>query len=262
MARIRSTRKTRNHKNSVRIHKSMKGGKQSNIKILIKKILGITNETPDSYDPKKDPNYGVSGYYNKLLFIYNNVWSTLDRAIVEQLTQELTSERGRYAMFIHPGRSRVYHELIKDLDHLKVMEKDLGREVKLEDFVGNRFPNGKTCLDYGFAKCYSCHGIDFDTWQKAQEGKQLGDMEIPTYLNVNPIEISDYNTAKAEAAAAAAAAQAGNHSSDELNRPPPDTDYPIAPIALSAGKSRCRRHSRHRTIKKSRKVRKSRKSRR
>ena len=58
-------RRTRNRRNSVRIHKSMKGGKQSNIKILIKKILGITNETPDSYDPKKDPNYGVSGYYNK-----------------------------------------------------------------------------------------------------------------------------------------------------------------------------------------------------
>jgi hypothetical protein len=240
----------RNHKSNGRNRKSMKGGTQSDNKIKIKQILGITHDTPDNYNPKLyGPN--LKDYYTKLLEIYNDVWSTSNDNEKEKLQQELTSERGRIAISRHPGRTRLYHELIEDLGRLDSMKEGLGREVNITDFAGS------TCVDYGFRKCYGCHGVVFEEWAKKQEGKRkpFDQWELPEYF---PIYVPKQPP--------------GSSESIELERPPPppvevvdasklslnsNSDTPTT--ALSAGKSRRHRRRHHRrTNKKSRKVRRMR----
>lgn len=240
----------RNHKSNGRNRKSMKGGTQSDNKIKIKQILGITHDTPDNYNPKQ-PEYMLKDYYTKLLQIYNDVWSTSNNNEKEKLQQELTSERGRIAKFRHPGRTRLYRELIEDLRRLDSMKENLGREITITDFLGSNLGNGTTCVDYGFAKCYGCHGVVFENWEKKQEGKPFDQWELPEYF---PVYVPPPGLKILEKQ------PEGSSKSIELERPPPPlVEVDTHTTALSAGKSRrhCRRHHR-RTIKKSRKVRRMR----
>jgi hypothetical protein len=225
----------------------MKGGTQSDNKIKIKQILGITHDTPDNYNPKQ-PEYMLKDYYTNLLNIYKNVWSTLNDNEKEKLQQELTSERGSIAIFRHPGRTRLYHELITDLHRLDTMTRELGREVTITDFVGTRFSNGETCVNYGFTQCNGCHGVNYHEWAEKQKDKPFDEIELPSHfpLYVPPKGLTLFTQKQ------------GSVRPIELERPPGLDSHPPT-TALSAGKSR-RHHRRHRTIKKSRKVRKMRRS--
>jgi hypothetical protein len=255
MSRIIKKQVTRNHKknhkSNGRNRKSMKGGKQSDKKIKIKEILRITHETPDSYNPKQY-GHNLKDYYTKLLEIYNDVWTESTDIEKKQLERELTYERGRIAKFRHPGRTRLYHELITELRNLDNMKRDLGRKIMITDFMGSDLGEGITCVDYGFAKCNGCHGVVFDDWAKEQQGKSFSEMELPPYFPVYvPRKAADLS------ASTSSTKTQGSSALIELERSPgSDSDAP--PIALSAGKSRRCRHSRchrRRTIKRSRKVR-------
>jgi len=171
----------RNHKSNGRNRKSMKGGTQSDKKIKIKQILNITHETPDSYNPKQY-GHNLTDYYTKLLEIYNNVWRKSDDSSKSQLERELISERGRIAKFRHPGRTRLYHELITDLHHLDTMRREIGREVTIKDFAGMKFSNDKTCVNYGFTQCNGCHGVDYHEWEEKQKGNSFDEIELPAHF--------------------------------------------------------------------------------
>ena len=261
MSRIIKKQVTRNHKknhkSNGRNRKSMKGGKQSDKKIKIKQILGITHETPDSYNPK---HYGhnLKDYYTKLLEIYNDVWTESTDIEKEQLERELTYERGRIAKFRHPGRTRLYHELITELRKLDNMKIDLGRKIMITDFMGSDLGKGINSIKYGFAKCYGCHGVVFEDWAKEQQGKPFDQWALPEYFPVYvPRKAADLS------ASTSSTKTQGSSALIELERSPgsdsdSDSDSDAPPIALSAGKSRRCRHSRchrRRTIKRSRKVR-------
>ena len=64
MSRITHTQKREKHTRNKR------GGEQSEVKQFIKNRLGITHETPDSYDPK---SIGLRFYYTALLDIYGEI---------------------------------------------------------------------------------------------------------------------------------------------------------------------------------------------
>ena len=240
----------RNHNSNGRNRKSMKGGTQSDNKIKIKQILGITHDTPDNYNPKL---YGhmLTDYYTKLLNIYKNIWSTSNVNEKEKLQQELTSERGRIAKFRHPGRTRLYHELIDDLGRLDNMKENLGREITITDFLGRNLGNGTTCVDYGFAKCYGCHGVDDENWVEVNKDLPFDQWKLPphfhSYVPPPGLQILENKPP-------------GSSALLELERPPlVEVEVDTHTTALSAGKSRRHRRRHHRrTNKKSRKVRRMR----
>jgi hypothetical protein len=145
----------------------MKGGRQSVNKIAIKNRLGITSDTPDSYNPKQD---NLRDYYEKLLNIYINVWKNLVTTDAKnQLAEEFS--RGRFAVYMHPGRSLVYRELISDLRLLDDMAIMLRRDPDLYDFSGKIF-RGRlySCVNFGFMPLYSlADDLEEDTEEDGEE---------------------------------------------------------------------------------------------
>jgi hypothetical protein len=146
--------------------RNKKGGEQNKNKQIIKNILDITHEKPDSYDPK---SRGLKFYYNALLDIYNIIWKNLNLNDKKKLIKEITYDRGYLAKLRHPLRTRIYNNLVTDLENLTLMNqelnKELGRDVVLGDFSGKTLKtvNGKkgkiydiTCAYFSFKYCPSC----------------------------------------------------------------------------------------------------------
>jgi hypothetical protein len=207
----------------------MRGGKESENKIKIKQILGITHDTPDNDNPKKR---NLKDYYEKLLDIYINVWSQLDNQDAkEQLAEEFSYRRGHIAVYRHPGRSFFYSELITDLRLLDVMKETLKRDPELNDFSGKMLiilSRGRiySCRNFGFVPVYSL-GID-------KPDRYTLDQILSAYYS-KPALMREQN-------------KASEATGSDLEREPPP----------NGGASR---HRSRRANKKSRKVRKSRKSR-
>ena len=202
----------RNHKSNGRNSNSMKGGTQSDNKIKIKQILDITHETQDNYNPKL---YGhmLTDYYTNLLQIYNEVWTKSDDFSKSQLEGELISERGRIAMFRHPGRTRLYHELITDLRRLDSMKKGLGREITITDFAGMVLGNGSTCENYGFAICNGCHGVDHEKWVEKNKDLPVDKWVFPKFFTDDYVPPPGLSILKTQ--------PQGSVRPIELERPPP-----------------------------------------
>ena len=141
--------------------RNKKGGEQNKNKQFIKDILDITHKKPDSYDPKSK---GLKFYYNALLGIYNIIWKNLNLNDKKKLIKEITYDRGYLAKLKHPLRTRVYNNLVTDLENLKLMNEELGRDVVLGDFSGKTLKivkgrKGKihiTCGYFSFNYCPSC----------------------------------------------------------------------------------------------------------
>ena len=152
--------------------RNKKGGEQSERKIYIKEKLGIVRRTPDSYDPK---SRGLKFYYNALLGIYNIIWKNLNLNDKKKLIKEITYDRGYLAKLKHPLRTRIYNNLVTDLENLTLMNQELGRDVVLGDFSGKTLKtvNGKkgkihiTCGHFNFNYCPSCSKLaDFSNFSK------------------------------------------------------------------------------------------------
>ena len=152
--------------------RNKKGGEQSERKIYIKEKLGIVRRTPDSYDPK---SRGLKFYYNALLGIYNIIWKNLNLNDKKKLIKDIIDDRGYLAKLRHPLRTRVYNNLVSDLENLKLMNQELGRDVVLGDFSGKTLKtvNGKkgkihiTCGHFNFNYCPSCSKLaDFSNFSK------------------------------------------------------------------------------------------------
>ena len=127
MSRITHTQKRGKHTRNKR------GGKQSERKIYIKEKLGIFHRTPDSYDPK---SRGLKFYYTALLEIYEHIWKGLNLNDKKKLIKDIIHDRGYLAKLRHPLRTRVYNNLVSDLENLTLMNEELGRDVVLGDFSG------------------------------------------------------------------------------------------------------------------------------
>ena len=225
--------------------RNKKGGEQSAEKIYIKEKLGIVRKTPDNYDPK---TRGLKFYYMALLGIYNIIWKNLNPNDKEKLIKDIIDDRGYLAKLRHPLRTRVYNDLVSDLEHLKLMNEELVRDVVLGDFSGKALKtvNGKkgkihiTCGHFNFKYCMSCSPL---------AGKN--------FLDINSSDLHDEygvfspsNTKSLEA------------SVTELERSPSPSPSPSPPprSTSNGGKSR-RRHRRGRTLHKRRKSSKVRKMR-
>jgi hypothetical protein len=155
MSRITHTQKRGKHTRNKR------GGKQSQEKIKIKQKLGIFHRTPDSYDPK---SRGLKFYYTALLDIYNTFWKGLNLNDKKKLIKDIIGDRGYLAKLRHPLRTRVYNNLVTDLENLRLMNEELGRDVVLGDFSGKTLKtvNSRkgekaiTCRYFNFNYCPSC----------------------------------------------------------------------------------------------------------
>ena len=166
MSRITHTQKRGKHT------RNKKGGKQSERKIYIKEKLGIFHRTPDSYDPK---SRGLKFYYTALLEIYEHIWKGLNLNDKKKLIKDIIDDRGYLAKLRHPLRTRVYNNLVSDLENLKLMSEELGRDVVLGDFSGKTLKtvNGRkgkihiTCGHFNFNYCPSCSKLaDFSSFSK------------------------------------------------------------------------------------------------
>jgi hypothetical protein len=152
--------------------RNKKGGEQNKNKQFIKNILDITHEKPDSYDPT---SRGLKFYYNALLGIYNIIWKNLNLNDKKKLIKDIIDDRGYLAKLRHPLRTRVYNNLVSDLENLKLMNQELGRDVVLGDFSGktlktvNSITGEKaiTCKYFNFKYCPSCSKLaDFSSFRK------------------------------------------------------------------------------------------------
>lgn len=152
--------------------RNKKGGEQNKNKQFIKNILDITHEKHDSYDPK---SRGLKFYYNALLGIYNIIWKNLNLNDKKKLIKDIIDDRGYLAKLRHPLRTRVYNNLVSDLENLTLMNEELGRDVVLGDFSGKTLKtvNGKkgkihiTCGHFNFNYCPSCSKLaDFSSFSK------------------------------------------------------------------------------------------------
>jgi hypothetical protein len=153
--------------------RNKKGGEQNKNKQFIKNSLDITHEKPDSYDPK---SRGLKFYYNALLGIYNVIWKNLNLNNKKKLIKNIIYDRGHLAKLRHPLRTRVYNNLVTDLENLKLMNEELGRDVVLGDFSGKTLKTVKgrkgkiynvTCGYFNFNYCPSCSKLaDFSSFSK------------------------------------------------------------------------------------------------
>jgi len=141
--------------------RNKRGGKQSQEKVYIKDTLGIFHGTPDSYDPKSQ---GLKIYYTALLDIYNTIWKVLNLNDKKKLIKEIIGDRGYLSKLRHPLRTRVYNNLVTDLENLTLMNKEIERHVELGDFSGKTLKTVKskkgekviTCSFFNFKYCPSC----------------------------------------------------------------------------------------------------------
>jgi hypothetical protein len=173
MSRITHTQKRRKRT------RNKKGGEQSERKIYIKKKLDIFHGTPDSYDPKSQ---GLKFYYTALLDIYNTIWKDLNLNDKKKLIKEIIGDRGYLSKLRHPLRTRVYNNLVTDLENLTLMTEKIERHVELGDFSGKTLKTVKsrkgkihiTCRFFNFEYCPSCSlladkdflGISSSDWRE------------------------------------------------------------------------------------------------
>ena len=128
MSRIRRTRRKKNSRNNGRHRRSMKGGSPE--KDAIKRILGITSDTPDDYNPK----INLEEYYNKLLKIYTLYWLRKDNTFRQDLKQEFIGKKSWFRSR-GIGRQKVYKILFSDLSILDNFQKDHTGIIRLQDIL-------------------------------------------------------------------------------------------------------------------------------
>ena len=211
--------------------RNKKGGEQNKNKQFIKDILDITHKKPDSYDPKSK---GLKFYYNALLGIYNIIWKNLNLNDKKKLIKEITYDRGYLAKLKHPLRTRIYNNLVTDLENLTLMNQELGRDVVLGDFSGKtlKIVNGKkgkihiTCAYFSFKYCPSCSKLaDFSRFSKINSSDWRDEYGIYSPSKVSSKKLQKVSSKKIS-------------SNKELERSPSPSPRPIS----SGGKSR-RRHT-------------------
>jgi hypothetical protein len=228
MSRITHTQKREKHTRNKR------GGEQSEVKQFIKNRLGITHETPDSYDPK---SIGLRFYYTALLDIYNIIWKNLNLNDKKKLIKDIIGDRGYLAKLRHPLRTRVYNNLVTDLENLRLMNEELGRDVVLGDFSGKTLKtvNSRegekaiTCRYFNFEYCPSCSKLaDFSNFSKIKSSDWREEYGIYSPSNKK----SELRSSKKIST-----------STNELERPPsPSLSPSSSPRPTSTGgKSRHRR---------------------
>jgi len=177
--------------------RNKKGGEQNKNKQIIKNILDITHEKPDSYDPK---SRGLKFYYNALLDIYNIIWKNLNLNDKKKLIKEITYDRGYLAKLRHPLRTRIYNNLVTDLENLTLMNQELGRDVVLGDFSGKTLKTVKgrkgkiydiTCAYFSFKYCPSCSKLaDFSRVLKINSSDWRAEYGIYSPSKVSSKKIS------------------------------------------------------------------------
>lgn len=207
--------------------RNKKGGEQNKNKQFIKNILDITHEKPDSYDPT---SRGLKFYYNALLGIYNIIWKNLNLNDKKKLIKDIIDDRGYLAKLRHPLRTRVYNNLVSDLENLTLMNEELDRDVVLGDFSGKTLKtvNGKkgkihiTCGHFNFNYCPSCSKL----------------ADFSSFSNINPSdwlkEYGEFSPSEKKTLEA---------SVTELERAPSPSPSPSPRSTSTGGKSR-RRHRR------------------
>ena len=214
--------------------RNKKGGEQSERKIYIKEKLGIVRRTPDSYDPK---SRGLKFYYTALLEIYEHIWKGLSLNDKKKLIKDIIHDRGYLAKLRHPLRTRVYNNLVSDLENLTLMNEELGRDVVLGDFSGKTLKtvNGRkgkihiTCGHFNFNYCPSCSKLaDFSSFSKINPMDWREEYGVFSPPNKKP----ELRSSKERSG-----------STNELERPPSPSSSPSSsPRPTSTGgKSRHRR---------------------
>ena len=197
--------------------RNKKGGEQNKNKQIIKNILDITHEKPDSYDPK---SRGLKFYYNALLGIYNVIWKNLNLNDKKKLIKDIIYDRGYLAKIRHPLRTRVYNNLVTDLENLRLMNEELGRDVVLGDFSGKTLKTVKsrkgekaiTCRYFNFEYCPSCSKLaDFSNFSKINSNEWREEYGI-------------YSPSKKKSELRSSKERSG--STNELERPPSPSSSP------------------------------------
>ena len=207
--------------------RNKKGGKQSQEKVYIKKKLDIFHGTPDSYDPKSQ---GLKFYYTALLDIYNTIWKVLNLNDKKKLIKEIIGDRGYLSKLRRPLRTRVYNNLVTDLENLTLMTEKIERHVELGDFSGKTLKTVKgrkgkiynvTCGYFNFNYCPSCSKLaDFSSFSKINSSDWREEYGVYSPSNEKSPEASSKEI-----------------SSIELERSPSPSPRPIS----SGGKYRRRR---------------------
>ena len=256
VSKVRKVRKSRrmHRRNNDRRSRSKSGG-ESQEKIDIKRILGITHTTQDDYNPKAN----LKEYYEKLLEIYKNNWSNLEGQDKDKLAVMFTTDRSLLSTHRHPKRTNVYIELINDLRLLDVMHKQIGRDIVIDDFYG-----GELKIDYSHKKIFTCKNFGFisipnnnfptlqtmflyNAFMKIPN-KFLTEDEIEDVKNEVEERLAAVNRLIAlnEDREAALSSPALNENRVELERSP---DMPLT-IIENGGKSSRRHRRRHHTLRK------------